>query len=116
MNLIGEFADAFLDLANNQRVDVFICSTFIKTDFAGLFTESFEGVDKLSTLGRGQDTDPCKRPRKSLRAANVGVEQAAVEMQRAGEALEDFRGPFGETAAPEFHTDFFWTCFKDART
>src|SRR5579863_2420238 len=84
--------------------------------FTGLLAEDFESGDQLSTLGRCEDADAFQRTRKSLRTADVGIDQAAVEIERTGETLKDFGGSFGETAAPEFHTDFFWDFFKDART
>ena len=44
----------------------------------------------LALVG-GQDAHALQRPRERLRAADIGIDQPPVEMQRSGEALEDFR-------------------------
>ena len=47
--------------------------------------------------------DALESARERLRAADIGVDQAPVEMERAGEALENLRGPALEAPAPELH-------------
>ena len=64
-----------------------------------------EGRDDLRALVRGQNAGPFQRPREGLRAADIGIDQPPVEMQRAGKALEDFRRSGFKPSAPEFHLD-----------
>ncbi len=57
-------------------------------------------------LLRREDADAFQRPREGLRAANIGVEQAPVEMERPGESLEDVRRAVREASAPQLHLAF----------
>src|SRR5579862_452126 len=85
-------------------------------------TEFVESRHQLRPLRRRQDPDAFERPRESLRALNIRVNQPPVEIERSGEALENFRRPFLESPAPEFHFRlaflalFLWEFFKSART
>ncbi len=62
-----------------------------------------ERRDDLRALFRRQDADAFERPRERLRAANIGIDQPPVEIQRPGESLEDFRRPRFKPPAPQLH-------------
>ena len=52
---------------------------------------------------RAVDGDALQGAGPGLAALDIGVKQAMVEVQRAGKALEDFRGSRVESAAPQLH-------------
>src|SRR5579862_4980459 len=79
-------------------------------------TEFVESRHQLRPLRRRQDPDAFERPRESLRALNIRVNQPPVEIERSGEALENFRRPFLESPAPEFHFRLALRFFSNART
>ena len=105
MNLVRDCAGALLELADDERVDVLVGCAGVETRVGGLGADRIERVDDLRALLGGEDADTLERPRERLRAADIGVDQAAVEIERAGEALEDFGWAGLEPAAPEFHAE-----------
>ena len=63
--------------------------------------DGVEGGDDLRALHGGENAGAFESPGESLRAADIGVDEAAVEIQRAGKALEDFRRTSFKTSSPE---------------
>src|ERR1700722_7416850 len=89
-------------------MDVFIAGA-IEERRSGRCRFSADFVERLydgRAFLRRQDADLFQRPCKGLRAAQIGVEQAPVEVERSGESLEDVRRPIGEAPAPQLHLDF----------
>jgi hypothetical protein len=101
VDLFGQRAHPRLQLADDERVHVLVAGPFE----VRLRADLLEGCDDARAFLGAEDPDPLQRPREGLRAANIRVEQAAVEMERTREALEHFRGPRFEPAAPELHAD-----------
>ncbi len=58
----------------------------------------------LGALGGGEDAGLFERAGEGLGAADIGVDQAAVEGEGAGEALEDFGGPVSKRPPQSFMT------------
>ncbi len=116
MDFIGQSAHAILQLADHQRVNVFVGSFFVERWVLRIFRDCVECGDQLVPFFSRQDADAFERSRERLRAADVGSEQPAIEMERSGEALEDLRGTLSKAASPELHTDFFADFLSDART
>ena len=113
VDLVGDRAGALFQLADDQRVDVFIGGAIEKRGAGRVVTDFVERCNDGCALVSRKDTNALQRPRESLRAANIGVEQAPVEMERSRESLEDVRRPVGEASAPQLHLDFPW---RAART
>ena len=67
---------------------------------------SSNASNRSVALGGGQDAHALQRARKRLRALDIGVDQSPVEMQRPGEALEDFRRP-SSNARPRASSPLF---------
>ena len=107
MDLVGQSAYALLQLADDQRVDIFVSRAREKLGAACLVPDRVEPCYELRSLRGREDTHTFKTPRERLRAANVRVDQPLVKMERTGKPLEHLRGTLLEPAAPKFHTDFF---------
>ncbi len=103
VDLVRDSAGLLLQLADHQRVDVFIAGALVKRRLRRLRADLIERGDDPRAFLRGEDADPLERPREGLRAANIGIDQPPVEIERAGKALEDFRRPGLEPPAPELH-------------
>ncbi len=103
MDLIGKAAGALLQLANDQRVNVFVGGAVEEARLLRFFKDRVEGRGQRRDLGGGKDADALQGAGEGLRAFDVGVDQKFVEVERAGESLEDFRRPGFETPAPELH-------------
>ncbi len=97
-------------------MNVFVLGAVEKCRRARLFLNRVERGGQRFTFSSGKNADIFERARIRLRAADIGMNQAAVEMQRAGEALEHLRGAVLEPAAPQFHTVFFADFCREART
>ena len=93
-------AGPLLQLADHQGVDVFIGGAFVEGRRGGLGANGIEGRDDLRALLGGQNADAFERAREGLRAADIGVDQPPVEIERAREALEDLRRSCFEIARP----------------
>ena len=76
-------------------------------------TAKVRGYQLLAFIGR-QDAYVLQRSSERLRSAAIGVEKLFIEMQRTGEALENFGRAGGEATAPQFH--FFAAAAACART
>ncbi len=105
MDLVGYGAGLLLELADDEGVDVFVGGAVEEAGQFGIGEDGIEGSDDLGALGGGEDADLFESAREGLGAADIGVEQAPVEIERAGEALEDFGRAGFETSSPEFHLD-----------
>src|SRR5262249_23036803 len=108
VDLFGKRADLFAKLADDQRVHVFIACRLSRSPFEerGLlcfFCELIERRNEASTLVGREDADLLQSACKGLRAANIGLNQALIEMQGSGKAFEYLRWPFLKASAPQFH-------------
>src|ERR1039458_3498387 len=101
MDLIRHRAGMLLQLADHQRVNVFVGSVFEEFRLGRLFLNLVERLHDEGALASAEDAGLFQRAREGLRAADIGANQAAVERQRSREALEDLRGACFEPAAPE---------------
>ena len=83
---------------------------------AASFADRVERRDQLLAFVGSQNARALQRPREGLRAADIGVDQAPIEMERAGEALEDFGGPARRSGRPRvsFRPLRSWRCFAAA--
>ena len=105
MDLIGHRAGAFLQLTDHQGVDVFVRGSGEKLGLGGLGLNGVERRDDARALVGCENTGLLKRAGEGLRAADVGADEAAIEQQRSGKALEDLRGPAFKSASPQLHVD-----------
>src|SRR5713101_516021 len=103
MDLVGEGADAFLQLADDQSMNVFVAGSREEIWSARFGAHLFKRLDDGAALIGRQDPDAFQGAREGLGAADVGVNQAAVEMKRARESFEDLRRPGFKPSAPELH-------------
>ena len=87
-------------------MDVLVGSALVKRRLRCLRADGIEGGDDPRALVGGEDADPLQRPREGLRAANIGIDQPPVEIERTGKTLEDFRRPGLKPPAPELHAHF----------
>ena len=86
-------------------MNVLIRRACVERRIGGIAADSIERVDDPPALLGAEDADPFQRAREGLRAPDVRVDQTPVEIERAGEALEDFGRAGFEAAASEFHFD-----------
>ena len=89
MDLVGQSPDALFELANDQRVDILIGRSGEKFRRHGRGPHRLERLDDAPPFVRGKNPHLLESAGEGLRTADIGVDQAAVEMKRAGEALED---------------------------
>ena len=68
-------------------------------DFVESAAISLRGFVALSVSGA------LKRPRKRLRALDIGEDQLLIEVQRSRKLFKDFRRSRFESAAPQLHSD-----------
>ncbi len=74
-------------------MNVLVARALVERRLRRLRADGIEGGNDPRALFGVEDADPLQRAREGLRAANIGVDQPPVEIERAGKALEDFRGP-----------------------
>ena len=103
MDLGGHGAGALAELADDEGVNVLVSGVVEETGLGGLGGDGAEGGGEGGALFEGQDPDAFEGARPGLGAEDVGVEEPAVEVERAGEALEDLGGRGFESSSPEFH-------------
>ena len=106
VDLIGHRPRLLLQLADDQRVDVLVGGALVKRRGGRIGADLLEGADNRRALFGGEDADLFERAGEGLRAAYIGIDQPPVEIERAGEALEDLRWSGFETSAPELHLAF----------
>src|ERR1017187_2586911 len=106
VDLVGHLAGPLPQFADDQSVHVFVGGAIVKCWSERLDANAIERRDDLRPLLRTQNADALQGARECLRAADVGVDQAAVEIERSAEALEDFARPGFKAPAPELHTDW----------
>ena len=83
VDLIGERTDPLLQLPNNDRVNILIGGAVEELRRACLFPDLLERRKHTIAFVRGEDADPLQRPRLCERAANVGIQQPLIEVQRS---------------------------------
>ena len=93
MNFVRKRADALLQLADDQCMNVFVRRALEK---AALCASS--RIARMRRPARARSSavrmpTPFQRARESLRAANIGIQQPAIEMQRSGERSKTSEGP-----------------------
>src|SRR5262245_47242983 len=103
MNLIRQSADPLLQLADYQGMDIFVPGAREEFRGARLRSHGFESFDDAVPFTGCKDTDALERPREGLGTADVGVHEAPVEMERAGESFKDLRRLRFEPSAPQLH-------------
>src|SRR5205085_7362706 len=103
VDLAGHPAGALLEFADDQCVDVFIGGALVKRWVDRFLKDAVQSVDDAGALIRAQDACPLQGACEGLGAADIGLDQAAVKIERPGEALEDFRRAGLKTSTPEFH-------------
>ncbi len=103
VDLIGDGAGALLEFADDEGMDVLIGGAFVEGGGEGFGADGVEGLDDLGALLGGENADLFEGAGEGLRAADIALDQAAIEIERAAEALEDFAGSGFKTASPEFH-------------
>ena len=108
----GKFAEAIphLTAARGLATSEYAVSFNLALCFLGL-RQYQQAIDVLQGLRTKNSTAQVEN---LLAQAYIGVDQPAVEMERAGETLEHLRRALGEAAAPKLHT--FAGGFNDART
>jgi hypothetical protein len=109
VDLIGEPAHPLLELTDHQGVDVFVGRAVVERRILRIRFDGFEGSHQRFAFFGGEDARAFQRACERLGTLNVGVDQLAIEVKGAGEALENFRRAFGKASAPKLHTfaDFF---------
>ncbi len=105
VDLVGHLAGPFLQFADDQRVHVFIGGAFVERGEQRLGADRVERRDDFFPLRGAQNADTLQGSGECLRAANIRVDQPAVEIERSAEALENFARSGFKTAAPELHTE-----------
>ena len=103
MDLVGHLAGPLLQLADDQRVYVLIGGAFIEGGGARVHADLLEGIHNLRPLFRRQDADALQGAREGLRAADIALDQPAIEVQGVAEALEHLARSAFKPPAPELH-------------
>jgi len=103
VDLVGHLAGPFLQFADDERVDVFVRSARVELRIGRFFEDALEGLHDLRALAGRQDADPFERAREGLGAADIGLDQPPVEIERSRKSLENFRRSGFETSAPKLH-------------
>ncbi len=115
VDLVRHLAGRFLELANDEGVNILVGRPVEKPRLGRLGENTVEGLVNAAALGGAQNPDALQRRGERLRADDVGLEQPAVEIERTREALEQLGRPFFKTASPQLH-DFFAPETTAART
>src|SRR5688500_2532424 len=76
MDFVGEAGDLFLQLADDQGMDVFVGSSFEKPGLHGFFEDFVEGFHQGAALIGGEDADLLESAGECLRAADVGGQRS----------------------------------------
>src|SRR5437763_17080345 len=105
MDLVRDYAGALFELTDDERMDVFVGCAGVEIGVGCVGADRIERADDLRAFLGGENPDPLERPRERLRSTDIGVDQAAVEIERAGEALEYLGWPGLKPAAPQFHRE-----------
>src|SRR5688500_15499954 len=112
MDLICEPTGFLFQLADDERVNVLVIGAFVEPRIAGVCRECLERSHQLRHFVVRENADAPERTRERLRSANIGENQAFVEVQGPGEPFKRLRRPLLESATPEFH----FADFSKART
>ena len=81
VDLVGDVAGALLQFADDQRVDVLIGGALVEARRAGFGADLVEGFDDLGALFGGENADLLEGAREGLRAADIAIDQAAIEVE-----------------------------------
>ena len=81
MDFVGQAAGPLLELADDQRMDVFVSRAGEKFRSAGFRAHCLERVHDPAAFAGREDTHALQRPGERLRTANIGVNQAAIKVE-----------------------------------